>query len=119
MSQLKKIKDRNRRVTAEVRPCDIIGSTLFFMAIISATHKPVQSGLLKPTELAQAGGHRSSHWVCKRGQNICRKISPTIQSVSQKTFLGKQNRGKGNETDKKLRIRRCRRKKRDLFIFSP
>lgn len=97
---LKKIKDRNRRAASEMRTCDNIGSTLFFMVIISATHKPVQSGLLKLTQLAQAGRHRSSHWVCQRGQNTCRQISPIIQSVSQKAWLGKQNRGKGNEMDK-------------------
>lgn len=91
MAQLKTLKIE----TEERWICNTIGSILFFMAIISAAHKPVQSGLLKPTELAQTGGHCSSHWVCKRGQNTCRNITPIIQSVSQKAWPEKQNRGKG------------------------
>lgn len=94
-----KIKDRNRRVAAEMRPCDTKGSTLFFMVIISATHKPVQSGLLKPTQLAQAGAHRSSHRVCKRGQYSCRQISPIIQKSiiihQSKSTAGKTKQGNG------------------------
>lgn len=79
--QKKYMKARNRREASELRSWDT--STLFFIAIISATHKPVQSGPLKPVQLAQAGGRRSSHRVCERGQNACGQVSPRTQPVKK------------------------------------
>lgn len=66
--QIKSVKATNTRVA--------VASTSLFVVIIPVTHNPVQSGLFKPTQLCQAGGHRSSHWGCKCGQNTCWQIRP-------------------------------------------